>query len=548
MNKREKLLKTAGNIMGIRTLDLSNMPTTYEDFLFGTGESDGTQFKGVYTDAFWLSPPYGKPRDIDYDRLEVLEKSVWVRMCVQHIVDAVSNAEWSINPVVKGKEIPDETKQEVKDFFEAKTWKESFKRGLRMAIPDMLQYDAGIFLKAFPVTAYDEKGLLTPKNDKVKPTQLYARDGRSFLKDIDLYGILESYWQYSWINPRGIPIRFSPDEVIYLQQNPQSRNPYGISNLEIVEEIIQYMMDSTLAQSKYWKNGMFIGGQIDLPEVKELSELKRYQAYFEAKLRGANKMNKWLVTGGGATVKSIPFTPQQMQWVDSQKWFAKMVFGVFKVTPSELGFTEDLNRATGIQQMQIFKSGAVLPVLKILEDALNREIIWKHFSPDLMFEFTKELDLDDKTKQADIDLKHIDSGLRSINEIRDRDGLEKWEDEKFDLPKDDGMGGEEEPMDDGFDWNSLFEPEEEESDWNPFSNEDQGDNELEPEGDLDKAAMAEAASGTPGYVPIPEAYDGALKPIKTKKKDRELEDKSKKLFDELADEIQAQVDRYFEET
>lgn len=64
---------------------------------------------------------------------------------------------------------------------------------------------------------------------------------------------------------------------------------------------------------------------------------------------------------------------------------------------------------------------------------------------------------------------------------------------------------------------------------------------------IDKAAMAGAASGTPGYVPMPEAYDGALKPIKTKKKDRELEDKSKKLFDELADEIQAQVDRYFEE-
>lgn len=68
------------------------------------------------------------------------------------------------------------------------------------------------------------------------------------------------------------------------------------------------------------------------------------------------------------------------------------------------------------------------------------------------------------------------------------------------------------------------------------------------EDSLDKAAMAEAASGTPGYVPIPEAYDGALKPIRTKKKDKELGDKSKKLFDELASEVQAQVDRYFEET
>lgn len=457
MNIKEKALKTIGKGMGFNVVNLDKTNFGGNEF-FGSGEVDGTQFKGVYTDAFWLSPPYGRPRDIDYNRLEAIEDSAWVRMCIQHITDSVASAKWNIVPVAKGEEVGGNVLDEVKDFFSSKTWKESFKRGIKMAIPDVLQYDCGVMIKAFPLRSYGEDKTYKSKGEK--PVQMYVRDGRSFLKDVDLYGVLKEFWQYSWINPHGIPIKFDPEEIIYMQQSPQSRNPYGISNLEIVEEIIQYMMDSTLAQSKYWKNGMFIGGQIDMPDVKDLNELKRYQAYYEAKLRGARKFGKWLITGGGATVKTIPFTPQQMQWVDSQKWFAKIVFGIFKVTPSELGFTEDLNRATGIQQQNIHKSKAIKPILEMVEDHLNREVVWKHFNEKVMFQYERELDLEDSGKQVDIDVKHIDSGLRSVNEVRDRDGLEKW-DEKYDKPKDDQEGmmeeGGFEEREDEMDWSSLFE-------------------------------------------------------------------------------------------
>ena len=60
-----------------------------------------------------------------------------------------------------------------------------------------------------------------------------------------------------------------------------------------------------------------------------------------------------------------------------------------------------------------------------------------------------------------------------------------------------------------------------------------------------KAARAEALSGTPGFVPIPEAYDGMNKPVKTKK----LEDKSlKEMMDwleELQQKAKVEVDRLY---
>ena len=562
----------------------------------GTVDETGVKKKGVYTAAFWLSPPYGRPRDIDYQRLERLEKSVWVRMCVQHIVDSVAGAEWEIVPRIKGTDVSDESMAEVQKFFDADSWAEGFPVVLKQMLPDMLQYDAGVLLKAFAEKDFDSGQL--KEGEDVVPLELYARDGRSFLKDADLFGNLKQYWQYSWINPQGKPIQFSPDEVMYLQQYPVSREPYGMSTLEIIEEILDYLSQSTVAQSKYWTNGMFIGGQIDMPEVKDLDELKRYQAYFEAKLRGPRKFGKWLVTGGGTKVQSLPFTPQQMQWIDSQKWFTKIVFAVFKVAPSELGFTEDLNRATGIQQMEIHKSKAIRPVLTLLENAFNRQIVWKYFDEELKFQYVQNLSLDEKAKQADIDTKRLADGLDSVNELRDRDGLEKWDDPKYDMPIGDGSDDFDSGEDEEFDWDALMgkyakggsgsgvkghrsqkpdivnmnehyanmdmkdvmegllehhdagEIREMESKHGEkalrarlqsvvtgkpvsFRKESEAD-------ELLKVAMAGALSGEPGYVPIPYAYDDEGEP--KKKVDKTLDEIIKQMYKEMKEQVDSQIE------
>lgn len=518
-NILKKVGQGVGQSLGLKVQDLS-ATGYYPDQWWGDGVTpEGGQLKGVYTEAFWLAPPFGRPRDIDYERLEPLENSVWVRMCIQHIVDSIAGADWDINPRVYGEEVSDETIKEVREFFQSDTWAESWGQVLRQSLPDMINYDCGVISKIFPVKAFN-KETNELKEDAV-PMALTALDGRSILKDVGLFKNLKGYWQYSWINPQGVPIHFGPHELIYLQQAPSAREPYGTSTLEVIQSVLDYMMDSTLAQSKYWKNGLFIGGQIDLPEVTDVTELKRMQAYYEAKLRGPRKYNKWIVTGGGAKVQSMPFTSQQMQWMDSQKWFAKMVFGVYKVTPSELGFTEDLNRATGLQQMQIHKSKAIRPVLKILEEAINREIVWRHFSTEVKFVFNKELDLEEEAKQADIDVKRLGAGLDSVNELRDRDGKEKWEDEKYDLPNADQQQPEEEEGD----WGDLFGGGEENND--PFAFD---------EDDMDKAATAGAISGEAGYVPAPEHYDGPGKPLKLSKMEQEALDKANKLLQEMSGE------------
>lgn len=64
-------------------------------------------------------------------------------------------------------------------------------------------------------------------------------------------------------------------------------------------------------------------------------------------------------------------------------------------------------------------------------------------------------------------------------------------------------------------------------------------------GTTDKAARVGALSGEPGYVPMPLAYDGMKKPIKTKKlEDKSLEEVMEWLED-LKKKAQTEVDRLY---
>ena len=543
MGITEKLATLFGNRPDTDPKNMQMGNAWWEDFTVG---DVGGGKKAVYTEAFWLAPPYGRPRDIDYGRLEALERSVWVRMCIQHIINGVAKARWNISPDEEGDDVPESEIKEVEDFFKSRKWSDSFREVLRITLPDMLHYDAGVILKAYESKAYDEQWNLKDGGKGYKPVELYARDGRSFMKDTDLTGNLWGYWQYSWFNPQGKPTWFSPNEVLYLQLNPQSRSPYGISNLEIIEREVTYLKDSTEAQTKYWKNGLFVGGVIRMPEVKDINEIKRYQKYYESKLKGAENYNKWIVAGGDADFQTQPFTPQQMQWLDSQKWFAKLVFSVFRVTPSELGFTEDLNRATGAQQMQIYKSEAIMPILELLEEIINREIVWKDFSERVKFTFEKEFDLDDSRKQAEIDSIRLNMGLNSINELRDRDGLQKWDDEQYDLPmhhQEEQEGGEEEQ---GFPPLNLGSKDQKQGHEMPESStEPETDLDDEGEGDATKAARAGALSGQEGYTPIPESYDGLRKPPKTKRNEKAIQREVDLLWKALSDQAKEEIKRYY---
>jgi hypothetical protein len=522
-----------------------------------TGVETPGFLKGTYTTDFWWNPPFGRPRSIDYPELEEYEHNVYVQMVVNHIVDSIVKTDWDIVGYEEEKEPPEAIVKEVTDFFASKKWQESWKSGLRRMLPDLLLYDCGVLIKVFAKKDYDDEGNL--KNKEAKPVEIMSRDGRSFLKDQTLYGTIKQYFQYTWMGIQGKPIAFDVDEIVYLQMRLQSRSPYGVSNLEVIKSVVDYLTSSINANRKYWENGFFPGGHLDHPDIVDIDELKKRAQLYKEQLKGEGNYNKWLITSGGVKVTPLQFTNQQMSWLQSSEYFARIVFAIFKVPGSELGFTEGQNRSTGIQQSQIYKSKGVQNILDLLEDYINRDIIWKHFSEDVKFTFDRSLDLQDEKIRTDIDHTQITDGVVTINEIRKRDGKETFEDDFFDAPFAADVAREK-IMSGGEEEGGEMPPEGEEPGVMPGEEETPAESAATPTGGvteereeaekIEKAVSVEAQSGESGYALIPTVVD-SKKRKKQKKAEKEIEEDTVKDLADASDaahkEIEKKLKQLYEE-
>ncbi len=81
---------------------------------------DKNMRKAVFTKAFWLSPPWGRPRDIDYTLLEEYENNIIIRMIVNHITDSIVQTEWDIvaENEDEADEVPEDHIKEVSRLFQ----------------------------------------------------------------------------------------------------------------------------------------------------------------------------------------------------------------------------------------------------------------------------------------------------------------------------------------------------------------------------------------------------------------------------------------------
>ena len=492
-----------------------------------TGVKTPGLLKGTFTTDFWWNPPFGRPRNLNYPELEEYETNVYIQIVINHIIDSIVQTEWSIINVDETEDPLEAPIKEVTEFFAAKKWQESWENTLRRMLPDMLLYDCGVIIKVFAKKDYSEEGIL--KNKNAKPIELMSRDGRSFLKDQTLYGTIVQYFQYTWMGIQGKPIAFDVNEIVYLQMRPRSRSPYGTSSLEIIKSIVDYLTSSINANRKYWENSMFVGGQIDHPDIIDVDELKKRAQIYKEQLKGSEKYGSWLVTAGGVSVKPLQFTNQQMSWLQSSEFFMKLVFAIFKVPPSELGFSEGSNRATGIQQSQIYKSKGIQNVLRLLENYINREVIWRHFDENVKFAFDRSLDLQDLTIKTNVDHVQIDDGIVTINEIRKRDGLDLFEDDFFDAPFA-NLVAQNKIMQEGMGEEGGMPPEGEEPGVQPGEEETPDESAATPTGGaketrdeaekIEKATNVAAQSGDAGYALIPTVVDSK----KRKKQEKKLED------------------------
>jgi len=414
--------------------------------------------KGIYKAVipkFLYKPPYGYPRFTDIPELRRLAATPYVDMAISTIIDEIASIDWDIK-LKDGKDASYSEIDKVREFFyNPNTNNESFEQLLRKILRDILTIDSGVLLKI-----YDGFG-----NFK----EIYQYDGGTFTKNPDIHGTMNdrwdiipaewtykldtatdqegkykdsktdefmrnkpAYYQYGWITGAR-PTPFGKKEVMYFTRNPQPDSIYGRSPMEYVLDMVQTLVYGVDHNLEYYTENNVPKGFIQMLGATQ-DDINRFQQKWAGITKKKDSVGNWRqnwhkvpIIGSEAEFKRLQFTNAELELISQQQWLSKLVWASFGVTPSELGFTEDSNKASEVVQSKVFKRKAIKPLLNLLEYKINTELVWSEFNENLEFKFD-QYDVDEDIKKHQLYQMQLNMGLKTPNEIREEIGLDAKED------------------------------------------------------------------------------------------------------------------------
>ena len=382
--------------------------------------------KAVLTEWFW-QPIRGQPRRVDTNELRQFSQTFWVHSCVTTICDEMTAMDWDVKPT-------DETQYDSlkDDIMKVKNWLtypnkngESFALIMRALIKDILELDAGVLVKVFDLNSYnfDE---LEPKSGAptLKPMgqrtmlELYARDGASFLKEVDKFGFAQGYWQYSYQIPAH-PMWFNRDEIVYIMRNQRSMSTYGYAPTQAIMDIVKSLHYSTLYNKRFFEENSIPDGVLSILETNE-NEMQNFVDNWTRQFQG--QPHKFAVVNKDIKWNPLTISQRELEFLETQKWYYQIVIGAFGLTPSELGLTEDLNRSTSSTQAELSRRKGIRPLMKVIEHYINKEIIPEFAVEGIKFEFTYDDPSEKAQRLANWQIE-LSMGVKTPNEIRNEMGL-----------------------------------------------------------------------------------------------------------------------------
>ena len=388
----------------------------------------------VFPEWFW-SAKLGQPRQINVYEVRQFAKSPWVQMVLNTIKKEVMIIDWDLVNVDEEDEDNHESdKKKVMDFFnKINSDGQNILDLCNPVITDLGEIDAGVWAKVFDVNSYEKKvlpviddmGKVVGEEEKfvLKPfgqrtiKEVRVGDASSFLKQIDIWGRLKAYFQYSFKNPRTNPNKFEPDEIIYFQMNKRSYSLYGFSPVQAIQQVLEVLIQSTRWNKEFFKSNAVPDGIIGM-EGANPDSMRKFKEDWEKNIKG--KAHKLAFMNTKVDFANLSPSSRDMEWLEGQKWYFHLVFGVFGVSPVEAGFHENVNQGNQAGQERVTVKNAIKPYLKALQNPINSFLIpeiLQQENPKIKFKF---LPIDHVEEKVNFDnsMKEIEVGTQTINEYR----------------------------------------------------------------------------------------------------------------------------------
>ena len=204
---------------------------------------------------------------------------------------------------------------------------------------------------------------------------------------------------------------------------------YGVSELEILIEVITRILHADSYNGNLFLNGSFPKGLLKVPNGINPQKLAEFRQQWNATMQGVMNAHKTPI-----------IEAEKMDWVDLQKsnsdmefsqwqqYLIKIVCAVFKMSPEDIGFASGSNSGSSLfegnneTKLNHSRDKGLKPFLRFLQAHINKYIVNVR-DPELEFAFVG-IDADNEKDELEMDLKKA-GVFMTLQEIRSKYNMPK---------------------------------------------------------------------------------------------------------------------------
>lgn len=382
----------------------------------------GTEPRGFqYTPGQNLIYTPRATEDLTFDDLREFARYPVVRYIIETRKDQICRQSWSIRVKPKpgesnrqrlAREQGDKIVHQLTSFFQYPNPDCAWRDFLRMWMEDVLVIDA--------------PAILLRRTKAGDVAQMRVVDGALITRYID-----ENGWTpQGKNNPAyaqlwyGIPmVDLTADQLVYRPSNPRTNKLYGLSRVEQAYKHIELGSRRLEMQLQYYENGSIPDGIMIVPPTATPEQIERQQNWMNSTMAGnlARRVQLRLIQGFNVDGKAeqILFPKERLITDETDDLIIRSLCFAFQVSPQR--WMKMVNRASAEASQEAAEEEGLAPTKDYVRDTCNYIIQVKMGFPDHEFAWADHRD-PDILKQAQADKIYVDSGINTVNEIRESKG------------------------------------------------------------------------------------------------------------------------------
>lgn len=448
-------LELKKNLLIEKALKSKNPNALFEAQSFLSKRILSNERKSIIIDPFDLMSSFGykdKPTSLSYQTLKNMSKAPVINAIIRTRKNQIADfAEPQANKYSTGfkielkKQFGEPTKE---DEYEIERLTEFILNGGENESWNSDDFDTFIRKIVDDSLTYDQMTFEVVENNLGKPVEFFATDASTYRvadtydddeeyeyddEDKRIDGHLPSYVQ---IYNGEIRAEFYPWELCFGIRNPSTsiyNVGYGVSELEDLVSTVTAMLWAEDYNKRFFSQGSAPKGLLKIKDGKiNPKSLEAFRQNWMAMISGVQNAWKTPVVEADVEWINLQMSNKDMEFGNWFEFLIKVATAIYSIDPNEIGF----NINSGIDSKALFegnnearlkhsKDKGLYPILKFIQRKINKYII-QRLNPRFEFHF---VGLDEMTvkEELDMDIQKL-GGFQTLNEIREKYGLEKIED------------------------------------------------------------------------------------------------------------------------